>query len=91
VNMSITNPSGASITVANSTHNRRIVLYYTETYAGFASSSDSVMIELAVSGARARTGSVPASIVGLVQQEPNVLVATGESSVPHASSGPRLG
>ena len=37
VDMSITNPSGASITVANSTHNRRIVLYYTETYAGFAS------------------------------------------------------
>jgi hypothetical protein len=77
--------------VANSTHDRRIVLYYTETYAGFASSSDSVMIELSVSGARARTGSVPASIVGLVQQELNALVATGESSVPNTSSGPRSG
>jgi len=49
------------------------------------------MIELAVSGARAKTGSVSASIVGLVQQEPNALVATGERSVPHASSGPRFG
>jgi hypothetical protein len=49
------------------------------------------MIELAVSGARAKTGSVPASIAGLVQQEPNALVATGERSVPNASSGPRLG
>ena len=38
VDLSITNPNGASVTVSvdDTTHTRRIVLYYTDTYARFA-------------------------------------------------------
>ena len=38
VNLSITNPNGASVTVTvdDATHTRRIVLYYTDTYARLA-------------------------------------------------------
>jgi hypothetical protein len=36
VNLSITNPDGASVTVDDTTHTRRIVLYYTDTYARLA-------------------------------------------------------
>ena len=90
VNISITNHSGASVTLAETTHSRRIVLYYTEKYAHFAVFLRFGLIDLAISGARARTGSVPASIVGRVRQEPNALVATGESSVLNASLVLRL-